>query len=206
MGDTEWLLPDDPGLHGAFVLRPNLPATECVELAPVAAVAIGSAVSGFVQPMTELHYRWPNDVMLNWGKAGGIWMDAGGTPESLDWLVVSWALNTRSSPEPLGHDAASIVVEGGAEDFDPGEVVRAIAREFVASITTWDQTGFETVLRQWSVRIPVGDAAVVELHDGERIEGSVERIDERGGLVLRTGDSERTLALNEFYGLPTEAV
>lgn len=204
--DREWLLPDDPGLHGAFVLRPELPATECVELAVVAAVAIGSAVSEFVQPMTELHYRWPNDVLLNGGKVGGLWMDAGGSPESLDWLVISWALNTGSSPERLGHDAASIVVEGAAEGFDCGEVVRVIAREFVASITTWDQTGFESVLRHWSVRIPVGDAAAVELHDGELVEGVVERIDERGGLVLRTAHGERMLALNEFYGLPTETV
>lgn len=204
--DREWLVPDDPGLHGAFVLRPNLPATECVELAAVAAVALGSAVSEYVQPMTELHYRWPNDVLLNAGKAAGLWMDAGGSRESLDWLVISWALNTDSSPAALGHDAASIAVEGGAEAFDPGEIVRAIAREFVASITIWDQTGFEPVLRQWSVRIPAGNAAAVELHDRERVEGVVERIDAGGGLVLRTEGGERSLALNDFYGLPTEAV
>lgn len=203
--DREWLLPDDSGLHGAFVLRPELPAEECVELATVAGVAIGAAVSEFVQPMTELHYRWPNDVLLNAGKAAGVWMDAGGSPESLDWLVISWALNTSSSPEALGHDAASIGVEGAAEGFDPGEIVRAIAREFVASITTWDQNGFEPVLRQWTVRIPVGDLVAVELHDGERVEGVAERIDEGGGLVLRTGNGERSLALNDFYGLPTEA-
>ena len=120
--------------------------------------------------------------------------------------MISWALNTRSAPEQLGHDAASIAVEGAAESFDPGELVQAIAREFVASITTWDQTGFEPVLRQWRGRIPVGDPAAVELYDSERVEGVVERIDEGGGLVLRTEQGERTLALNDFYGLPTEAV
>ena len=201
-----WLLSDAAGLHGAFILRPGLPVAECVELAPVAAVALGSAVSEFVQPMTELHYRWPNDVLLNAGKACGLWLDAGGTAESLDWLVISWSLNVNSSPEDLGHDAASIAVEGAAEALDPGEIVRAIAREFVASITTWDQTGFEAVLRQWRVRIPVGDPATVELHDGERVEGVVERVDDAGALVLRTAAGERTLALNDFFGLPTEAV
>ena len=202
----EWELPDDPGLHGAFVLRPELPAAECVELAPVAVVAIGAALSEFVQPMTELHYRWANDVLLNAGKACGLWMDAGGTAESLDWLVISWAVNTRSAPENLGHDAAAVVVEGAAGGLDRGELVRAIAREFVASITTWDQTGFEPVLRHWRGRIPLGDPMAVELHDGERVEGVVERIDDTGALVLRTEAGERTLALNDFFGLPTEAV
>jgi BirA family biotin operon repressor/biotin-[acetyl-CoA-carboxylase] ligase len=202
----EWLLPDHAGLHGAFVLRPDLPAVECVELAVVAAVAIGSAVSEFVQPMTELHYRWPNDVLLNAGKACGLWMDAGGTAESLDWLVISWALNTNASPEGLGHDAASIAVEGAAEGFEPGDLVQAIARAFVATITTWDQEGFEPVLRHWRARVPEGDAIAVELHDGERVEGIVERIDEQGGLVLRTDSGERSLSLNAFLGLPTEVV
>jgi|AntRauTorcE11898_2_1112593.scaffolds.fasta_scaffold04451_2 BirA family biotin operon repressor/biotin-[acetyl-CoA-carboxylase] ligase len=201
----EWELPEDPGLHGAFVLRPELPALECVELAPVAAVAIGAALSEFVQPMTELHYRWPNDVLLNAGKVCGLWMDAGGTPESLDWLVISWALNTGSGPARFGHDAASVAVEGAAEGLDHGELVRAIAREFVASITTWDQTGFEPVLRHWSGRMPVGDPAAVELQSRERVEGVVERIDDEGGLVLRAEAGERTLALNDFFGLPTES-
>lgn len=202
----EWTLPEDSGLYGAFVLRPELPAAECAELAPVAAVAIGAALSEFVQPMTELHYRWPNDVLLNAGKACGLWMDAGGTAESLDWLVISWAVNTRSAPESLGHDAASVAVEGAAAELDHGELVRAIAREFVASITTWDDTEFEPVLRHWRGRIPEGDPAAVELHDGERIGGVVERIDDEGALVLRMAGGERTLALNDFFGLPTEAV
>ena len=200
-----WLLSESPGLHAALVLRPGLPATECAELAPAAAVALGRATGELVEPMTELHYRWPNDVLLDHGKAAGIWLDGGGTPEAVEWLVVSWSVNVDAAPESLGHGAAALAREGRREAPAAGELLQAVVRELLASITTWDESGFGAILRNWRGRIALDAPVSIRTADGGPVEGEAARVDEAGALVVRREDGERTLALNDFFGLPGEA-
>lgn len=200
-----WQVPDAPGLHAALILRPGLPAAECAELGTVTLAALGAAISHVVQPMTELHYRWPNDLLLNRGKAAGIWLDGAGPADALDWLVIAWAVNTDAAPAALGHDAAALGVEGGVGAVDHGELLRSIARELLAGITVWDESGFEGILRRWRTRVATDCGFRAQLHDGERVEGTVAGIDATGALILRERGEADLLALNAFFGLPQEA-
>lgn len=200
-----WDLPEAPGMHGALILRPGLPAAECAELGPVALVALGAAIGEVVQPMAELHYRWPNDLLLDHGKAAGVWLDGAGREEAVEWLVIAWAVNTDAAPAALGHDAAALGVEGGVGTIDHGELLRSIARELLSAITSWDEAGFGSVLRKWRGRIPLEGAVRVELADDEVVEGTPVSVDDEAALVVRTEDGERVLALNAFFGLPQEA-
>lgn len=197
-----WLTEPDPGLHGALVLRPGLPAEECAELAPVAAVALGRAVSETVEAMTELHYRWPNDLLIDRGKAAGIWLDGGDDAARLDWLVVSWALNTRASPPGLGHDAAALAADGASGPLDHGALLATIARQLVAAITTWDEAGLDALVGAWRGRIRLGEAINVTTADGRPVTGTATAVDDDGALRLATDAGRETrIALARFFGL-----
>lgn len=201
-----WLLGSEPGLHAALVLRPALAAAECVQLGPVAAVAIGRAVAASVEPMTELHYRWPNDVLLNGGKAAGIWLDGGGRPERVDWLVVSWAVNTHDAPERLGFDAASLQREGGAGAIDAAALLQTLAGELVAAIATWDEAGFAPILRSWRGRMALGGAIRLDPEAGGSVAGVATEVGDDGSLSVRADTNVHRVTLEEFFGLPREAI
>lgn len=203
-GGREWLLDPDPGLHAALVLRPGLPADECAQLGPVTAVALGRAIGTFVRPMTELHYRWPNDVLLDGGKAAGIWVDGAGSAERIDWLVVSWAVNTATAPERLGFDAAALAREGAAGTIDPGALLQAIARQLVAAIGNWDESGFEPIRASWSGRLALGGAIHVATADGTTYAGTAESLDADGALTIRADATTHRVTLARFFGLPGE--
>lgn len=194
-----WLVPTDAGLHGALVLRPNLSVAECAELGPVTSVALGRALAGVVAPMTELHYRWPNDVLLNGGKVAGIWLDAEGDRDALEWLVLSWAVNTASAPATLGDEAAALAREGQADAIDPAELLRAIVRELVGTITTWDESGFAPILRQWRSRIPDHGPQRVRYRQGEDFVGTVAGLDEAGTLTLTRDGINHEFTLREYF-------
>lgn len=198
--NREWLLATDPGLHAALVLRPGLPVKECVQLAPVAAVALGRTFGAVAEPMAELHYRWPNDVLLDGGKMAGIWLDADGSRERLEWLVLSWAINTRESPEPLAFEAASLAHEGAAgRTIDHGELLQAISRQLVTTITTWDESGFAPILRSWRGRIPLGDEIHLTLADGVAVHGTALEVDDEGALTVETEGGTEHIALERFF-------
>lgn len=202
--DREWLLATEPGLHASLVLRPELPVKECVQLGPVAAVTLGRTFGSIAMPMAELHYRWPNDVLLDGGKVAGIWLDAGGSRERVEWLVLSWAINTRESPQSLAFEAASLVREGAAGDpVDHGELLQAISRHLVASIATWDESGFAPILRSWRGRIPLGNEIDFTLADGVAVHGRALEIDDEGALVVETEGGTENIALERFFLDPT---
>lgn len=199
----DWLLPPDGGLHAALVLRPGLPAATCAELAVAVVLAIGRALADAVEPVTQLHYRWPNDVLLNNGKAAGIWLEGAGDPGALDWLVLGWAVNTAEPPPGLGFEAAGVAPEGRVEAPDPGTLLQAIARHLLAWIERWDEDGFAPLRASWQGRLRLDEPIRIGLANGTLVEGTAEAIDDAGALTVRPASGgERRVTLAEFFGLP----
>lgn len=201
----DWLLPARGGLHAALVLRPGLPAATCAELSVAVMLALGRALADAVEPVTQLHYRWPNDVLLNNGKAAGVWLEGAGSAEALDWLVLAWAVNTAEPPADLGFEAAGVAPEGRVEAPDPGTLLQAIARHLLAWIERWDEEGFAPLRASWCGRLRLDESIRLRLPDGTAIEGTAEAVDDSGTLTVRTASGARQVALAEFFGLPGQA-
>lgn len=201
----QWQVGSGGSLHAALVLRPGLPAATCAELSVAGMLAIARAVADVVEPVTELHYRWPNDLLLNWGKAAGVWLAGDGTADSLEWLVLAWAVNAGEPPDELGFDAAGIAREGRVDPADPGELLQSVARHLLTWIERWDEEGFAPLLASWRNRLPLGHPLELTLADGSVVTGTAEDIDDAGALTVRTESGPRRVTLVEFFGLPGDA-
>ncbi len=198
-----WLAPtESEQLHAALILRPDLPAATCAELAVAAVLAIARALADAVEPATELHYRWPNDLLLDAGKAAGVWLEGEGTADSVDWLVIAWAVNTGAPPEELGFEAAGIAREGRTEAPDRGAMLQSIARHLLAWIEQWDEGEFAPLRDSWRGRLLLGEPIALTLADGTRVSGTAEDIDADGALAVRTESGLRRITFAEFFGLP----
>ncbi|MDZ7829011.1 MAG: biotin/lipoate--protein ligase family protein [Halofilum sp. (in: g-proteobacteria)] len=197
-----WQLAATPGLHAALVLRPGLPADECAQLGPLAVLAIGRALAERVEPMTDLRYRWPNDVLLDRGKVAGVWLEADGSPECVDWLVVSWAANVEAAPADLGFDAASLQSEGASGPVEPAGLLQSVVRELASAIVTWDEDGFESLRSSWERRLLLGEPIHLALEDGSHVAGIAEAVDANGALSVRAGETLHRVGLGRFFALP----
>jgi BirA family biotin operon repressor/biotin-[acetyl-CoA-carboxylase] ligase len=203
--DRAWRLAESPGLHAALVLRPGLPVEDCAQLGPLAVLALGRALAERVEPMTDLRYRWPNDVLLDRGKAAGVWLDGGGTLERVDWLVVAWAVNVAASPAELGFDAASLQSDGASGAVDPAGLLQSITRELASAIAIWDEDGFESPRSSWERRLLLGEPIHLVLADGTHVAGIAEAVDADGTLSVRAGETVERVALDRFFDLPGSA-
>ena len=59
-------------LHCSIILRPEENFEICCQLSLLATVCAAIAISRQAEPLKEIRYRWPNDVLLNQGKVAGI--------------------------------------------------------------------------------------------------------------------------------------
>ncbi|HKK04320.1 MAG TPA: biotin--[acetyl-CoA-carboxylase] ligase [Gammaproteobacteria bacterium] len=205
--DRPWLSP--PGaLHCGLVLRPEVDLANALESLLVAQVALGGAIAEQVSPMTELRYRWPNDILLSRAKVGGLNLAVGplrpasdtgeGIPE---WLALAIQVNVRAAPAELGFAAASLRTDGDSEG-DAADLLVAFARQFLSWINRWAEEGLTPVRRAWLQR-PAGidETCRFELPGGALDATFVDLGPQGEAIVTLSDGTSRALSLGEYFGL-----
>jgi BirA family transcriptional regulator, biotin operon repressor / biotin---[acetyl-CoA-carboxylase] ligase len=118
------------GLWLSMVFHP--PAVEGIE---VLSLRVGMAVAEAIQARVPkpLQLKWPNDLMLEGRKVGGVLCEARWQGEALGWVAVGIGLNVRNRiPDELGAVAVSL------SDLIPGITVEEIADPVVAALRELD--------------------------------------------------------------------
>ncbi|MEE4640009.1 MAG: biotin/lipoate--protein ligase family protein [Wenzhouxiangella sp.] len=192
-----WFSPDD-GLYVGLVLEPEFAPQAGGEMALIGLLSLGMALAESVAPLTDLRYRWPNDVLLSGSKVGGVALrrdlEAG-------WMILAVSVNVGQEPaEVIGAGCAQI--EGGNPDLEPIDLLQSFAREFLHWINRWDEEGLKAILTalrgRWG---QPGESVLIELDDGTTLAGAFKEVGEHGQLVLDTADGEKSVTLHQFFGL-----
>ncbi|MBS3785924.1 MAG: biotin--[acetyl-CoA-carboxylase] ligase [Gammaproteobacteria bacterium] len=149
------------GLYCAVLLRPDFPPASWPEIGPVALLALGTAVAELLPPMTGLDFAWPNDVLVNGHKVGGISLHKA----SADALIITAQLNVV--PPVEAWEYASLVADGAAET-NPGEALERYARYLLDNLQRWNDEGIASIYRSLRARGLAGierDGSLAPTHD-----------------------------------------
>ncbi len=199
--DHQWL--SEPGnLHCAIVLRPDESIAVTGQINYVAAVSLAIAIAGLVTPMTELRYRWPNDVLLNNLKVAGILLDPcavnNGNVES---LVLAVNVNVKSHPKDLDDGAANMHADGFSKSTD-AELLESFSRNFLSWINRWAEEGFGPIGKAWTQRANgMGEPIELQLAK-ETVSGEFVELDADGALVVKLADdTRRKVTVAEFFSM-----
>ena len=176
-----WISPPG-GLWLSVLLRPE--RSSGLDLLSLrAGLAVSEALSS-MEPGTPVRIRWPNDLMLDDRKVGGILCEARWQGDALGWVVVGLGLNvTNAVPEGLREVAGNL-----AERF-PGRSAAELA-EPLADVIRRIETGTSTLTAaeverfcalDWLRGRPVKAPAA----------GVADGIAADGALLLRLGDGRR---------------
>ena len=193
-----------PGdLHCGVLLRPDFDRIKAAQLSLVGTLAVGQALGELAAAMTGLHYRWPNDVLLNGGKTASLWLDAPSAGDPLEWLGLSFSINVLEHPEEDDLHATSLRAQE-AEQLDRAEILATVSRHLLSGLNRWAEAGLGPSLRTWRARLyDIGDEMQIAL-PGSVVSGRPLGIDDHGSLQLETQSGERRVSLLEFHGLHEE--
>lgn len=140
------------GLYCGVLLQPDFDRAIWPETALVALLALGTTVAELVPPLTGLDYRWPNDVLVNGHKVGGVALK----PAGADGLVIVAHLNI--APPIEGWEYASLIADATAET-TPGEALERYARYLLDGLQRWHDEGLPAICQSLRAR---GLAAIDE--------------------------------------------
>lgn len=177
----EWVSP--PGnLYASFILLPEVPAETLQQLVFVAAVAVSEIIPGS-------RLKWPNDILLNERKLGGILLEAIHRAGRQPAVILGVGINVAAHPEEAVYPATSLKrekVELSLPDLEE-RLVNALSGEYEA----WQRNGFFPVREKWLARGPAMGSRITVRMEGEKLEGLFDGLDEKGVLRLKTDDGMR---------------
>ncbi|MDH3580303.1 MAG: biotin--[acetyl-CoA-carboxylase] ligase [Hyphomicrobiales bacterium] len=179
-------------LFASLLLRPRCPLGTSVQLAFVAGVALFECVAAVAGGLAErLAVKWPNDLLLDGKKLGGILLESNqAPPNSAPAIVIGTGVNLASHPELSEMPATDLISHDVA--VSPDAAFTELAGQTARWLDIWARgEGWDTVRNAWAERsLPAGSPIRVRTGDDD-IEGSYAGVDETGALIVTVASGEQ---------------
>lgn len=189
----------------SFVLRPEVPLSDASQLGFVASLAVFDAIGNVGEPGHQVTMKWPNDVLLNGRKLGGLLMEAegGSATTPAKFLILGIGLNLMHYPDEADFEATSMAAEG-MPPVPPQVFLEALCLALIEWVGIWMDGDFEKVRKTWLFRAQGQGKPIKVQLEGETIEGTFQDIDENGALVLKIAGTQRKITAGDVF-FPAQA-
>jgi BirA family transcriptional regulator, biotin operon repressor / biotin---[acetyl-CoA-carboxylase] ligase len=181
-----WFSPPGSGLWFSILLKPN--TLTPTEAAPITLVTAAVISDYFNQTLNlPVAVKWPNDLLINEKKMGGILTELKGEPDHIDYLIIGIGLNVSQNkedfPPGLRDKATSIFVENGAL-CNRTLILLQLRDLLFDAYQQFFQKGFGPFSAQWKkYSSTLGRKVTVQLA-GQTLSGLAEDITDQGALIL----------------------
>jgi BirA family biotin operon repressor/biotin-[acetyl-CoA-carboxylase] ligase len=196
----EWVTPPRSSLTLSFLLVPDgAPAERWPWLPLAAGIATAAAVrrAGGV----EVDLKWPNDVLADGLKLGGILLErvervsTSSTTGETAAAVVGIGLNATQTAEELPVPGATSLALATGGPVDRSALLAALVEELSARYDEW-RSGADLRQAYLDLCTTPGQEVQVAVPGGE-VRGEAVDVDEAGRLVVRTAEGEERLGAGD---------
>ena len=185
-----WQGPSGTCLLCSIILRPQLAPTQAARLTMLASVA---AVQAIRQTGAPAVIKWPNDILLNGRKLGGILVETGISGEQIAHAVIGIGINANvpaAGLHALSPQATSLRVETGHSVARP-RILRLVLNELFARYPTLSDAP-DTIYHEWlGLLDTIGRQVTIDL-GGRLLQGHAEGAGSDGALLVRQAGGSLT--------------
>ncbi len=181
-----WFSPPQKGLWLSAILYPS--AITPSKMAPLTAVSAVTTARGLSESTGEaVMVKWPNDLLLNERKIGGILAESKVEMEEIHYIILGIGINVNQTrddfPEDLKLIASSLNIETNKK-FNRNILCSAILKELEKGYLLFLQEGFTPFIEPWK-KISHTLGKQVSIHYGENhVHGIAQDIDKEGALII----------------------
>lgn len=200
-----WHSPPGLGLYASFVLR--APAGRPFPLLHLVPLAAGLAAAEAVAEVSgrTVRLKWPNDLILEGKKLGGVLCEGVTGEPAGDYVVVGLGINIGHGPEdfpPSLRGTAISLSQAGAHLGSKGALLAALCRALEAWYNALVRGEGSAVIKAFEEKMafPVGTGLRLDTDQGP-VAGTFRGLDERGRLLLEIAGAERPVPFDSVRGL-----
>ncbi len=187
----EWIS-DEGNLFVSILLQPELPHDRLSELSFVMALAAYDTLQPIIGEDHTLELKWPNDVLLDGHKVGGVLLESFSLEGGKPWVVAGLGVNIEHYPQDVLFPATCLM-EAGVQIVSAKIVLSRFIHHFIQRYDAWVEAGFAPVLSEWRKHAwRIGSEIRIHDEQGE-VCGRFEDVDDQGRLSLTLPDGDRRL-------------
>ena len=151
-------------------------------LALVAGVAVHRAIGALAPGLRDVWLKWPNDVLIEGAKLGGILLERQG-----EAVVVGIGVNLAAAPDLPDRPSASL--RGAGVEIARDSFADALATQWASALESWHRGDWPALRAEWLERAhPLGTRLMVRDAGGQPIEGKFAGLEPHGAALLRLAD------------------
>lgn len=183
-----WHSASSSNLYASFAFRPSVPPARMTIFTLWMGVAVCELIANFA-PLTP-GLKWPNDILFDGRKAGGMLTEARIDADQIRDLVFGLGLNVNGPaggwPSDLAHRATSLAEQAQAP-LDINRFTAAlIGRVLLAYEQFADGEHAKTFADLWQRYDVLRGKPIALLQGTRRIAGTAQGIDDEGSLLIRS--------------------
>jgi BirA family transcriptional regulator, biotin operon repressor / biotin---[acetyl-CoA-carboxylase] ligase len=177
-GGRPWASPVG-NLHMTLLTPTAIALREQPKLGFAAGVALAEAAEALLPPVVEVRLKWPNDLLLDGGKASGILLEGHGGGAA---VAIGIGVNVTAHPPDVSYAASHLRMFDDAVDRDV--LFAKLAVRLVESVRSFEGEGFAPTRERWLRRAAhLGRMVEVRGHRGPQ-RGRFLDLDAEGCLLL----------------------
>jgi BirA family transcriptional regulator, biotin operon repressor / biotin---[acetyl-CoA-carboxylase] ligase len=186
-------------LHASFACHCGAPLLKAGQLSLVAGIAVFDAIRDTMElaPEAKLRIKWPNDILIDVAKAGGILVESTSAREGPGFLaVMGFGLNLVEAPGDVGREVTALAAYGTPPDAPA--VLDALSRTLPAWLDRWDAgDGFDAIRDAWLQRAgDIGEPILIKTASGQT--AAIYRgLSETGGLLAEIDGQLREVTFGD---------
>lgn len=191
-----WVSPKGVNILASIILRPNILPHQTPQLAILGAVSVADSVRKMTGMEAEL--RWPNEILLNNKRVGGILTEFSAELDRVDFVILGIGINVNfdlSEFPELAGEATSLWMETRIK-VSRIELLQILLEQIENNYTLLTGGKFHRLWQRWHILCwGIGKWVQVASVGGKQ-SGILKGMDDSGCLIIARVDGERRIAMS----------
>ena len=183
-------------MHLSILLKPNCFLNVVNQLSFVSAITIGDTLKK-IKRNIKFNYKWPNDILINKKKAGGIVIETSSNKDiKIKWVIIGIGLNIKKSPKlkNINLKATSLIDEKIL--IEKKIFINFFLKNFFKNYNLWKIKGFNPIKKKWLLNIYKKNNKITIKNNNKIVNGTFVDLLSNGAIKLKINNNLK----NFYYG------
>ncbi len=185
----------DDLLRAAVTFAPEVPLARAIGVLWAVQLGFADALGALAPPEVAVQFDWPDGLRLNGARCGGFRACASthDPAEEPDWLVIGLEVALRSQGDGGATPDQTTLSDEGCAEITPPDLLESWSRHMLVWVHSYLHEGLAPLHQSYRGKV-IGIGTDITAPAS----GTFTGLDECGGMILKQGETTRTLPLTQI--------